>query len=131
MDEFWKTIAYVLIAVILGITVGKTEKDLSLLLSMTVCSITATVAITYLKPVFDLLSELNTLGKLQDGALKTILKAVGIAMVAEVAAMVCTDAGNGSMAKVLQLLGCCAIAFLSIPMIQSVLILIQDILFRL
>lgn len=130
MEEFWKAIAATLLAVILSLAIGKTEKDLSLLLTMAVCTMVAVIAVTYLEPVLDLLWELHSMGQLQDDALTLLLKAVGIAMVSELASMICSDAGNSSMAKTLQLLASTAIAYLSIPIFQSVLILIRDILFK-
>lgn len=129
MDDFWKSIAVVLTSAILGLAIGKTEKDLSVLLTMTTCSIVGVITVNYLKPVLNLLKELTYMGQLQDNILMVILKSVGIALVSEFASMVCIDAGNNSLAKVLQLLGCSTIAFLSVPMIRSVLSLIEEILF--
>ncbi|MBQ8359946.1 MAG: hypothetical protein IJX37_08625, partial [Oscillospiraceae bacterium] len=101
MTEFWKVTAAILLTVILGLAIGKTEKDISVLLTMAVCCMASIIAVSYMEPVFDLLWELDAIGNMQEGMLGILLKAVGIALVAELAGMICSDAGNGSLGKTL------------------------------
>ncbi len=128
---FWRACALVLLTVVLGLAIGKNEKDFSLLLAMVACCLVSIAAVSCLKPVMDLLWNLNEIGSLQDGILKVLLRCVGIAVVAELAGMICNDAGNGSLGKALQMLGSAAILSLSVPVFQSVLTLIQEILGKL
>ena len=128
MDDFWKAAAAVLLTVILSLAIGKQEKDISVLLTMAASCMTAVIAIYYLEPVLDFLRDLETVGNLQNGLLDVLLKAVGIALVAELAGMACTDAGCGSLGKSLQLLASAAILYLSIPVFRTLLTLIRDIL---
>ena len=128
MDTFWKAAAAVLLAVILVPAVAKTEKDISMLLTMAVCCLVAAAALSYLEPVLDLLWELKTLGDLSGEMLGILMKAVGIGLVAEIAGMICADAGNGSLGKTLQILASAAILYLSIPLFQAFLTLVQEIL---
>ena len=128
MELFWKTAAAVLLALVLVPTLEKTEKDFSVLLTMAVCAMAAMAAISYLKPVLDLLWQLRNLGDLAGQTLEILLKAVGIGMVAEIAGMICRDAGNGSMGKTMQILASAVILYLSIPLLKGFLSLIQEIL---
>lgn len=128
MALFWKAAAAVLIAVVLELTLGKREKDFGLLLSIAVCCMVGIIAFSYLEPVLDLLRELEALGDLQGDLLGILLKALGIGLVAEVAGMVCSDAGNASLGKTIQMLGGAVILYLSIPVFRSLLELIQRIL---
>lgn len=128
MELFWKAAAAVLIAVVLGLALGKQEKDISVLLTMAVCCMCGMIMISYLEPLLDFLRELEALGDLQGDILGILLKAVGIGLVAEIAGMVCTDAGNGSLGKTLQMLGSAVILYLSIPIFNAFLKLIQEIL---
>lgn len=120
--------AAILVTVVLGLAVGKQEKDITVLLTMAACCMAGVAAVNYLEPVLDLLWELESLGQLQGGMLGILLKAVGITLVAEIAGMICTDAGNGSLAKTLQMLGSAVILYLSIPIFQAFLTLIREIL---
>lgn len=128
MDTFWKAAAAVLLAVILVPAVAKTEKDISVLLTMAVCCLVAAAAFSYLEPVLDLLWELKALGDLSGEMLGILMKAVGIGLVAEIAGMICADASNGSLGKTLQILASAAILYLSIPLFQAFLTLVQEIL---
>lgn len=128
MDTFCKAAAAVLLAVVLVPAVAKTEKDISVLLTMAVCCLVAAAALSYLEPVLDLLWELKALGDLSGEMLEILMKAVGIGLVAEIAGMICADAGNGSLGKTLQILASTAILYLSIPLFQAFLTLVQEIL---
>lgn len=128
MENFWKAAGLVLVTAILCLAIGKTEKDFSVLLSMTVCSIIAAVAVSYLEPVWDLLWELNSIGDMESNTLGILLKAVGITLIADLAGNICIDAGNGSLSKLMQLLGSTVILYLSVPLIHSLLTLLRDIL---
>lgn len=128
MDIFWKATAGVLLTVILTLSVGKKEKDISILLSMAACCLVGIIAVSYLEPVMDVVWELGDMGQLQGDTIRILMKAVGIALVSEIAGMFCADAGNGSLGKILQMLGSAAILYLSIPIFRSLLTLIREIL---
>lgn len=128
MSDFWKATAAVLITVFLSLAIGKQEKDISVLLAMVVSCMSAMIAISYLIPVLDFLRELEAVGNLQNGMLSILLKAVGIGLVAELARLICEDAGCGSLGKSLQLLGSATILYLSVPVFRTLLTLLQDIL---
>ncbi len=126
MELFWKAAAAVLIALILALSIGK--RDISTVLILAVCCMVGIASKTYLEPVLDLLRQLETIAGLENEYLKVIVKAVGIALVSEIAGCLCADAGNGSMGKTLQILGSVAILYLSIPIIQAFIKLIEEIL---
>lgn len=126
MSDFWKTISVALLAVILGLAVGKEEKDIAAVLSVTVCCIAAAVAIAYLEPVLDLLWELQSECCLPEGLLPVLMKAVGVALVAELSATVCSDAGNAALGKILQILGCAAVLSLSVPIFRTLMTMIRE-----
>ena len=128
MEEFWKAVGFVLIAVIFGLTIGKCEKDYAVILSLAVCAVASIVIFSYLEPVLMLLQELETMIKSGSEVLEILLKAVGISLVAELAAMICSDAGNATLGKTLQMLGTTAILCLSIPIFQLLLTTVKDIL---
>lgn len=128
MVLFWKAAAAGLITVVLGLALSKQQKDISTMLTMAVCSMIGVCAFVYLEPVLDFLRELENLGDLQGDMLGILLKALGIGLVSEIAAMVCADAGNSSLGKTLQILGGCVILYLSLPIFRSFLDLMGQIL---
>lgn len=128
MDLFWKAVAAIMIAVILELHLGNKEKSFGTLLAMAVCCMAAGAAMTFLEPVLELLRELEALTGLHDNLVGILMKCTGIALVAELAGLVCRDAGNGALGKAAQLLGSAGILYLSIPMIQVFLKVLQEIL---
>lgn len=128
MELFWKAAGAVLVALILTLTLGKWQKDISVVLTMAVCCMVMVITITYLEPVLDFLRQLEALGDLQNDILGILLKALGIGLVSQIAGMVCADAGNTSLGKTVEMLGGAAILYLSIPIFSAFLELIQRIL---
>ena len=126
MSEFLKIVSLVLLTVVLGLSVGKTEKDISAVLGMVSLCIAACAAVTVLEPVLDYLVELRRVFNLPDELVSTLLKAVGIALTAELSAAVCTDAGSASLGKILQILGGAVVLSLSIPMFRTLMTIIME-----
>lgn len=128
MDIFFQATAAVILTVILYLTLNGQNKELALLLTLAVCCLVLIVAGRFIQPVVVFLEELQKAGQLDNSYLSVLLKVVGIAFLTEVASLVCTDAGNGTLGKTLQMLGTCVILWLSIPLLDALLALIQDIL---
>ena len=128
MGYFWKATAAVLMAVILSLALEKQGKDFSVILTLAVCGMAASAAFLYLEPVLDFLWELEAMADLREDMLGILLKAVGIGLVAELASVICSDGGNASLGKQMQLLGSAVILYISLPVFRSLLQLIQRIL---
>ena len=128
MGTFFQAAAAVLVASVLALTLSKQDKEQATLLTIGVCCMVVIGAVSFLKPVLDLLAELETLGNLNSEMVRILLKVVGIGLVSEIASMICSDAGNGSMGKALQMLSSAVILWISIPVFQTLLELIQEIL---
>lgn len=124
MELYWKAVGGLLIALVLGLSLGK---DISLLLSMAVCVMGAAIAMHYLQPVLTLLEQMAQNANLQKGTLGILLKITGIVWLTEIAAMTCADAGSSAVQKILKMLSCCGILWVSIPIFQEVISLLQQI----
>lgn len=128
MGTFFQAAAAVLVASVLALCIAKQGKELASLLTIAVCAMVTLAAITFLKSVLEFLRELESIGKLNGDIVQILFKVVGIGLVSEIAAMICADTGNTSMGKALQILGSAVILWLSIPVFQALLDLIQQIL---
>jgi len=121
MEQYFKGAAGILLAAVLGLALQKQEKDLSAVLTAAVIAMAAVLMLRLLEPVLELLRQLEQVGNLRSDALELLLKAAGIGLTAEVAGLVCADAGNAALAKMLRLLGTAAILCLSVPMFTALL----------
>lgn len=128
MEGFFQAAAGILAALVVWIILSKQSKEFALLLSICACCLVLVVMLRFLEPVLDLLEQLRTLGDLQSEWLSVMLKAVGIGLVVEIGGLICSDAGNGAMAKTLQTLGAAAVLWLSVPLMKSLIELLQQIL---
>lgn len=128
MVHFIQAAAGVLLAVILSLSLGKQGKDMATILTIAVCSMVMVLAVAYLAPVLDYLEELKAAAGLNGQMLECLFKVTGIGLLTEMAGMVCTDAGKGSMGKALHLLGASMILWLSMPILRAMMDLIREIL---
>ncbi len=128
MEGFWKAACLILLTVLLGTAVGKTEKDISLVLTITACCMVLGVAAGYLGEVVGFFRKWTADLGLQDSILGSILQIAGVALVSEITGLISADAGNSSLAKAMEILGNAAILLLSLPMFQTFFTIMQDLL---
>ncbi len=128
MDIFLKASGGVLISLIFYLILAKQGKDISALLSIAVCVMVLVAAVSYIKPIINLLSQLQDMGNLDNQIIGILMKAVGIALLSEIVCQVCTDAGNGTLGKTIQFLSGTVILWLSIPLFSKLMDLVKEIL---
>ena len=128
MELFWKAVAAVILTVVLTLTLGNQGKQFAVLLSIVVCCMICAIAMEYLSPLKELLHQLERLSNLQGGMLEIMLKSVGIGIMTEIVSMIAADSGNSSVSKAIQLLGSCVILWISVPVFQMFIDLLQKIL---
>lgn len=128
MTLFFQAAAAVLLASVLRLALSGHGKEIGIVLTIAVCCMVIMTAVYFLEPVMEFLHQLEEMGELNSELIRILFKVAGIALVSEIAGMVCADAGNASMGKSLQMLGTAVILWLSIPIFNALLKLIQDIL---
>lgn len=128
MDSFWQWVAGAMLTVVLGIALGKQSKDISLVLTMVVCCMVLLGAAAYLQPVMEFVKRLQAMGQLEDGYAQILLKAIGIGLVTEFAVLICNDSGNSALGKSLQIAATVVVLWISLPLMESLLDLIERIM---
>ena len=86
------------------------------------------VALGFIRPVVEFIRKLGALGDFDGAYLQIILKAVGIALIAEITESVCADSGNAALGKGVQFLAGAVILWLSLPVFSALMELVQKIL---
>lgn len=128
MDKFYFAVAGVLLTAILSVVVHRHNAEIASLLTLCGCCLITVLAVGFLSPVVSFLRKLQQLGSLDNEMLAVLLKVTAVAFTAEIASTVCTDAGNSALAKSLQMLSAAVIVYLSLPMFQALLSLVERIL---
>lgn len=126
MALYWKAAAAVVLAVVMMMVLRRQE--IGLMLCILVCAMTAMAALEYLDPVLELLDTLRSAGSADPQMVTILLKAVGIGLVTEIACLVCTDSGNASLGKTLQLLGTTVVLWMAVPLFTALLELVEEVL---
>lgn len=128
MDGMIKAAAGALIVAMLGIILQKQGKEYTLVLLLGACAMGTCLALSYIKPVISFLERLQNLANLDSTVLKILLKTVGIGLLGEICSSICSDSGNASLGKMLQLLSASVILWISLPILEQVVDLLQEVL---
>lgn len=128
MSIIWKAAALVILTVILGSTIGKNEKDIAVILTVVACCGVLGQGIHALSDVISFLWQLSGYSDNQQYFGGILLKIIGVAAVSEMTALISTDAGNSSLGKAMLFLGNTMIMSLSLPLFNSFIEIVQEIL---
>ena len=128
MDIYLKTVAGAMIALVLCLILSKRDKDISLLLSVAACCMILGISAIYLKPVLDFLIKLQTVGKLDGEIIEILFRVVGIGLIAEISALICSDVGNSALGKALQIVASALVLYISMPLFSWFLDIVTGIL---
>lgn len=128
MDIFIKASSLALIVSVLYQMVSGRSKEIGTLLLILGSCVVLITAVSYIEPVFGFIRKLQSLGNLNNEMLEILLKSAGIGLLAEISILVCNDMGNASMGKTLQILATAVILWLSLPMLNSLLDLLGNLL---
>ena len=127
-EAFWKAVAVILLTIVFGTALGKTEKDISVVLTIAACCIVMVIAMQYLSDVVAFLWQLGNWSGYQNPFLGTLLKISGVALTTELTGLIGLDAGNSALGKAIQILGNAVILFLSLPLFESFFTMVQEIM---
>ena len=128
MNVFWKTAAGILTAVILWINLNRNNKDISVLMTLAVCAMAIVASVSFIQPVIAFMKRLQNIGNLDTDLISVVLKVVGVGTISEIAVNICKDAGNESMGKTLHFVSAWVVLWLSIPVFEKLLALVDRIL---
>lgn len=128
MDQIFPIAAVALIGSLSALFLRREVKELSLLLSIVTSVILLSLVTAGALEILSLLRQLAETAEISDALLAPMLKVLGIEVVTNLVANICRDAGEGGVASAVELTGAICALYTSIPVIQAVLILIEELL---
>ncbi len=128
MEKFYSTTGLLLLATVFILVIRKHNGEIAMVLSLLTCCIALCVSIHFLSPVIQFVRKLRAMASIDSEMLQILLKITAVAYTAQIASTVCADAGSSSLAKSLQILSTVVIVYLSIPMMEALLSLLERIL---
>ena len=123
-----KATATILVALILYLTISNGRKEFAVLLTVSVVCIIGLIAVEFISPIISFIWELTSIGNLNTDLLGVLLKCVGIGLIAELTCLICSDAGNATLGKILQVLASIVILWLSIPLFKCLIDIVKEIM---
>ena len=118
----------VITAAILSVFLKEYKREYAPLIGLGVTGIVLLVLLPQIKTLLDFIQDIAEQTQGVSDKILPLMKAVGIAICAEIASDICADAGENAMAKKIELAGKTAILILAVPVAQSLLSLITEIL---
>ncbi len=128
MDDFIRAIVLTFVGMAAITALRKRAGEFSLLIAAVCIGALCLFAATRLKPVLELLQKLEKLTGVDTAILAPVVKTALIGVLTNIAAGVCADCGEGSVAKMVELCGAVMALYLSAPLISAVLELLDGLL---
>lgn len=126
MDDSFRLSALALTAALLTLVVKKQSPELALVLTLCACALGAGLIISYVRPILTLAKSLAERAELDGTLTAPLWKCLGLGLLTEISASVCDDAGQSALAKLVELGGGLLCLVVSLPLLQAVLALIQE-----
>ena len=128
MDAALKLTALGLTAALLALVVKKQSPELALALTLCACALGAGLLLKGIVPVLNLARSLADRAELDGSLTAPLWKCLGLGLLTELSAAVCADAGQSALAKLVELGGGLLCLVVSLPLLQAVLALIEELL---
>ena len=128
MDTIVQISAIAIVAAICAYLIRQHTGSLSTVLSIAACILILLLSFRFLAPVMSVAKRLQTLSGLSETATAPMLKIAGIGVLTQVAGGVCEDAGEKTLTNAVQIAGTVLSVYVSLPLMSSVLDLLEQIL---
>lgn len=125
MEVMIRISALAIISSILILLLKKNSPDISFMLMLGACSLIIYFAAEMIRNVISLVQELAGISGAASAVPAVMLKTAGIAIIAKFTADLCKDAGQQSAASAVEFVGCAAAIYISIPLMNTMLEMID------
>lgn len=109
------------ITVLLSTLLKKKNGESALLLTLAACAVIGLLLTKMAQPVLEFLQKLRELANLDTALMTPLLESVGIGLLTQICAGICEDAGEGAIAKLVELCGGILAVYVSLPLLEALL----------
>lgn len=128
MAEFLKIAGIALTAALLSSVLDRRDHALSMAMGLLACAMALYGCVRSFAPAARLMEELSDLSGLGGEYLEPLVKTAGVGIVTQIACAVCSDCGQNALAKLAELCGSAAAVCMTLPLLRSVLELIEQLM---
>lgn len=126
--DILKIIGVAFITTITSVLLKSTKPELSFAVTVTGVIVILLFLVDALRNTLNIFATISQMTGIENGLLKILLKIVGVGYISEFGAGILNDFGSNAVAEKVTLAGKIAIVMLSLPVIESLLTLIQGFL---
>ena len=120
--------SFAVVSVILVILVKQLKSEIALPMSVCITVALSAVCVSLIEPVSKYINEISEAAD-YGPYVKVMMKSLGISLVSSGSADICRDCGESAIASKVELVGKCAIMLTALPLIRSLLLLAEDIMY--
>ena len=128
MEILIKIAAIAITGTVIGLVIKKNSPEMSLLLTISIAMVALYMASGIISDIVDFAGKLADASKLSPAVLSVLLKTVGISIISRLASDVCRDAGQTSVASGVEIAGCAAALYISLPLMETVFDMISSLM---
>lgn len=128
MEAVFKCAAVAVAGAVLSLVVRRQSGEFGALLSMGVVVLLAGMALELMEPVMTFAESLQQTAQLGQNVVAPVMKTLAIGVLTELGKNLCEDAGEKTIGGVLHLVGGVAAFYVMLPLMQSVLELMETLL---
>lgn len=128
MNEIFQLVGIAFVTAVAALLVKGTKPELAAVITIAGGIILLLIVLEVFRSSLDIFTEIARLTGLDAAIVKTLLKMVGIGYIVEFSAGILNDFGQNSLADKLVLCGKILVLILAVPILESVLSLVNDLL---
>lgn len=126
MQTFLHATVIGLMAVVFVTLLKKRDGELAVVLSVAACAVIGVIVFELAEPLITFLEKLRNLSGMDKELMEPVLKVLGIGLLTQVSASVCTDAGQSAIAKLIEVSGGLLSVYVALPLLEAVLELLES-----
>ena len=128
METLTKIAALAVTGSLLALTLRTREGTFALLLGLGVLALMGALSLELMKPVLDFVRSLGERAALSGAVVGPVLRTLAVGLITDLGAGICRDAGESAVAGALETAGTLAAVYLLLPLMESLLGLVEGLL---
>ena len=121
VDRTLTTAVFCVCAALLAVLLRQHCREQSMMLSIAACGAVLYGALAYAAPLIDSVQEIFVSAGISESYITLIFKATAVCMITQITCELCRDCGESAIASAAELWGRGAVAFLTLPMIRTLI----------
>ena len=127
MEVIYKIAGISIASVAFCVLLKEENKPVSVLFSVVVCILIACISFAFLEPIISFCEKLKDVANIDSRLLSPVIKAAGVCFISQISSSLCSDYGENSVGKIVELSGSIMAIYVSIPLLVEILELVKRI----